>query len=272
MSACLLAAAILLTPASGYIALHEFHPEALAAPLLLWMIHARLARARLRYWIAFAGVLACKENMAPLLVAYCIVQSVAERKRASWPELRAWFVWPSLAAVAWFLISSQVITPRLNAGNIDYLALYERLGRSGGEILRNAITKPQLLLAALQQSLGYGNLVPALLLPFLCLPLLRPGWLLVAGPILLQHLLSWRSSEWNIFFHYAAPLVPLFWVATAEAIAWIRRRERFGARLALPLSIAVVAACLVAQARLGPAAMITRVRHDFEAGKAERAQ
>src|SRR5437667_11883910 len=41
-AALLLASALLIAPAAGYIALHEFHPEALSAPLVLLMIHARL--------------------------------------------------------------------------------------------------------------------------------------------------------------------------------------------------------------------------------------
>ncbi|HEX8680392.1 MAG TPA: DUF2079 domain-containing protein, partial [Chthoniobacterales bacterium] len=197
---------------------------------------------------------------------------VRERKSASWPELRQWFVWPAVMAVAWFIVATQLITPRFNAGNIDYLSLYERLGRSAGEILRNAFVNPQLFVKALRKSLGEGNLLPATLLPFLCLPLLRPTWLLVAAPILLQHLLSWRSSEWNIFFHYAAPVVPLFWMATAEVIASLRRLGNFAARLVLPLCALVLTACIVAQGRLGPAALIARMHHDWIRGEAERAR
>ncbi|MFL6530250.1 MAG: DUF2079 domain-containing protein [Chthoniobacterales bacterium] len=268
--ACLLAISILLMPATGYVALHEFHPEALSAPLLLWMLHSRLAKSRARYWLAFGGVLACKENMAPLLAAYCAVQWFVERKRMTPAELRAWFGWPMLSAIGWFVICSQIITPRLNAGHIDYLALYERLGRSGGEILRNAITKPELILRALQHSLGEGNLVPGLLLPLLGLPLLRPRWLLVAAPVLLQHLLSWRPSEWTIFFHYAAPMIPIFWIAAAEALAWLDQQRHVTSRFAFALSGGVVAACIGAQALLGPAVIIARAAREWTTSSAER--
>src|SRR6266536_649705 len=79
-TACLLAGALLVTPAAGYIALHEFHPEALTAPLLLLLFHARLSNSVGRHWLWFLAVLACKENMALLLIAYFIVQCVIERK------------------------------------------------------------------------------------------------------------------------------------------------------------------------------------------------
>ena len=81
--ACLLSAALLLAPAAGYIAIHEFHPEALVAPFLLLMLQAWVAKSISRHWLWFVAVLACKENMAPLLVVYCATQCVVERSRGT---------------------------------------------------------------------------------------------------------------------------------------------------------------------------------------------
>src|ERR1700730_14054301 len=214
----LLGIAALLAPAAGFIALHEFHPETLTAPLLLLLVRARLIDNLRWHWVWFVLILACKESMALLLIAYCAVQLVAERKRG-WPELRTWYFYPMLAAIVWFVICTKAITPAFNAGNIDYLALYDRLGKSPGEILGNAVTHPVIIGSAFWHGLVHGNLVWGLLLPFLGLPLVKPRWLLIGTPIFLQHLLSWRSSEWNIYFHYAAPLLPLFWIGLVEAIA-----------------------------------------------------
>ena len=221
-AALILAAALLITPATGFIALHEFHPEAFTAPFLLLMIHARLRGSLRAHWGWLIAVLACKENMALLIVAYSAVHAVLERKRPL-AQIRAWYLWPIALSVSWFLLCTKVITPALNSGNIDYLALYDRLGGSAREITLNAITQPQLIFGQLIQSLAQGNLFWGLLLPFLALPILKPRWLLIAAPILLQHLLSWRSSEWTIYFHYAAPLLPLFWIALAEAAVAIDR-------------------------------------------------
>ena len=180
--ACLLSAALLLAPAAGYIAIHEFHPEALVAPFLLLMLQAWVAKSISRHWLWFVAVLACKENMAPLLIVYCATQCVVERNRGL-AELRRWFLWPMGLALIWFVLSAYVITPALNSGNIDYVALYDQLGTSPGNILINAIVRPQLIGRALLQSLTHGNLVWGLLLPFLCLPLLRPRWIVIAAPI-----------------------------------------------------------------------------------------
>jgi uncharacterized membrane protein len=270
-TAFLLAAAVLVAPAAGYIALHEFHPEALTAPFLLLMLHARLRRSLRAHWGWLLAVLACKENMALLITAYCAVQVVIERKRPL-TELRAWYLWPMVLSVLWFLVCAKLIIPALNSGNIDYLALYDRLGASAGDIILRATTQPQLIFGALFQSLSHGNLLWALLVPFLAVPLMRPRWLLIAAPILLQHLLSWRSSEWTIYFHYAAPLLPLFWIALAEGVAGIDRWTLVPVSIRRSLPFLVIAACVAAQILFGPAGGIAATTLNWFGGEQTRAR
>ena len=268
--ACLLGVAILLTPAAGYIALHEFHPEALTAPFLLLMLQARVAKSLGRHWLWFVAVLACKENMAPLLAVYCATFCVLECNR-TFAELRRWYVWPMSVAIIWFVICTRVITPALNSGNIDYLALYDRLGTSAGNIVLNAFVQPQLIGQALLESLSHGNLVWGLLFPFLCLPLLRPRWVLIATPVLFQHLLSWRESEWMIYFHYGAPLLPLFWIAAVEAVVAFDR-WKLPILLLRAIPWLIIAACAVAQLWLGLLAGMVSRTADWVEGGTERAR
>jgi len=270
-TALLLAVAILITPATGFIALHEFHPEALTAPFLLLLIQARLRNSLRAYWGWLLAVLACKENMALLIAAYCAVHLVLEHKRPM-AELCAWFLWPMGLSILWFFVCIKLITPTLNSGNIDYLALYDRLGASTGDILLKALTEPQRILGALFQSLTHGNLVWALLLPFLLLPLMRPRWLLIAAPILLQHLLSWRSSEWTIYFHYAAPLLPLFWMALAESAAALNRWQPIPDQVKRSIPYLVTVACVAAQILLGPADDIRDATEKWFSEKQSRAR
>jgi uncharacterized membrane protein len=299
LQATLLSVALLLTPAAGYVALHEFHPEALAAPFLLLLFLARLSNSLKWHILWFVAVLACKENMALLLIAYCAVQAVVERKRG-WGELARWYLWPMAVAVAWFLVCVLIITPVFNAGTIDYFSLYNRLGTSPGDILRNAVIHPGRVIVLIFHALAHGNLVWALLFPWLFLPLLRPRWLLIAAPILAQHLLSWRSSEWTIYFHYAAPLIPLFWMAMAEALASIGNRwhsataygassgegqtpekPSFGGVAGAPFSInrapglipwLLLVGCLAGQVRWGPAPAIASATADWFSNQPDRAR
>ena len=280
-AATALGLAVLILPATSSVGIYEFHPEALVAPLLLLLIEARLTERYAAFWLWFLAVLACKENMALLLVAFCGVFGVLEWRRGrAW--LLRWNLGPLLLAAAWLAICGAVIGPWLNAGNVDYGQLYAHLGRNGGEIVRNFFVEPPRAGAALWRALTEGDLVWALLLPLLLLPLLRVRWLLIASPILLQHLLSWRFTEWSLGAHYPAPFIPLFWIAAVEGIIrlprWrpgsfsfsssssssLRRDEdededeekegkarRPGGRQAV--AWAVLAACVLAHLRFGPA-------------------
>src|SRR6185436_8433399 len=73
--------ATLLAPATGFVALHEFHPEALTAPLILLMFEARTRRRLGTYWVSFVLVLACKESMGLLLAWISVVYYFIERDR-----------------------------------------------------------------------------------------------------------------------------------------------------------------------------------------------
>ncbi|MEQ1858414.1 MAG: DUF2079 domain-containing protein [Chthoniobacteraceae bacterium] len=261
-----LALATVLLPATGFIGLHEFHPEALAAPLLLLVAEARLAGRIGRFWLWWLLALGTKENIALLLVAWAIVHACVEWRKSAAEQWR-WNVLPGLVAAGWLVLYGAWLAPALNGGKVDYAELYSHLGRSGGEIVGTMFTQPARVFSHLLRSLGGGDLLWAMLLPLLALPVLRPRWLLIAAPILLQHLLSWRSSEWTIRFHYAAPLVPLFWLAAAEALPRLRRRAG--------IAWLMLAACAVAQFWRGPAQelageVLQRERHAWERGwKAE---
>lgn len=243
-TASALGLALLVIPATSSVGIYEFHPEALVAPLLLLLIEARLAGRCGRFWLWFLAVLACKENMALLLVAFCGVFGLIEWRRGARWMLR-WNVLPLLVAAGWLAICALLIGPRLNAGNVDYGQLYAHLGGSGAEIVRHFFTEPHRATSALWRALTQGDMVWSLLLPLLLLPLLRPRWLVIASPVLLQHLLSWRFTEWSLGAHYPAPFIPLFWIAAVEALTRLR-----GSR---GVAFALLAACGLAHVWFGPA-------------------
>jgi len=244
-----LALSTLLAPATGFVALHEFHPEAFSAPFLLLMIEARLRAQLGRFWLWFVATLACKENIAAMLVWYCALQICWDRKQP-WPWQRNWNIAPLALASTWLTVYVLKLSPMLNGGNVNYITVYSHLGQSVGDIVRNIFTEPHRLTGALRKAVSHGNLVWGLLLPFLGLSFLRPRWLLVGLPLLVQHLLSWRPSEWSLHFHYGAPFIPLVWMSAVDAIS--RFRFQRGA------AIAVIAACIILQALIGPLAIYSR--------------
>jgi uncharacterized membrane protein len=254
----LLALTTLIAPATGFVALHEFHPEALTALFLLLMIDAFQRRSSGAYWLWFLLTLACKENMALLLGAFCMVQAAMERKQgAAW--LRRYCLWPGLVALGWLAVYSGLLAPRWNAGNVEFMQLYSHLGDTPGQVLINFFVQPELALHALWTGLQ-GNLIWGILLPFCLLPLLRPHWILISSPILFQHLLSNRESEWTLYFHYAAPLIPLFWVAMAESVTALKKRWSRFEWLAVPVFLG----CLAGQMILGPAVIAKAQWHTYD--------
>ncbi len=235
--------ATLLAPATGFIALHEFHPEALTAPLILLMLEGRMKQRPGMFWLSFILVLACKESMGLLLAWMSLVYSVLERDRdRDWRV--NWNIIPGCVAFGWFLICVFFIGPSLNGGRVDFLGLYSHLGDSAGGIVGGFVTHPSKGTGALWNGLTGGNLAWGTLVPFLLLPLLRPRWIIMAAPIFLQHLLSWRASEWSIHFHYAAPLLPLLWMGAAETGSALFWRDAVAGWITV--------ACVVCQLWFGP--------------------
>ena len=196
------------------------------------------------FWLWFLLALACKENMALLLGWMCAVHYFIEARRGR--EWRiTWNIIPGCFALGWLLLCVLVIGPSLNAGRVDYLELYSHLGDSGASIVTGFFTEPSRAAGALWRGLKGGNLIFGLLAPLLLLPVLRPRWLIVIAPIVLQHLLSYRSSEWSIRWHYAAPLMPLLWFGSLEAGAKLFWRDT--------LAVWMAVACVICQPWFGPA-------------------
>ncbi|MDP9292339.1 MAG: DUF2079 domain-containing protein, partial [Verrucomicrobiota bacterium] len=154
----LLALSLLLAPAMGFVALHEFHPEAFAAPLLLLLFSARLDRKLAWFWVFFLLALGCKENIALLLITYCVVEAFRSRHEPL-SDLVRWFIAPASVAAAWLLFYGLILGPFLNRGNVDYSELYSHLGSSGADILAHVVSTPSRFLAALHHALSQGDLL-----------------------------------------------------------------------------------------------------------------
>jgi uncharacterized membrane protein len=200
----LLAGAFLLYPALGFLVLNEFHPVALATPLLLWAF-LYLEEDRWLWALPFVVLAAaCKENV-PLVIALMGVY-FALRKR-SW-----WYLLLTAAAALYFALAFWVIIPHFNEGQSAFVSRYGEYGGGPGEILRTALTRPDRvatdLLAA--DNLRYWL---HLLWPFAFIPLLSPLTALIGAPELLLNGLSSTIYQRRIEFHYTALQIPFLYAA-----------------------------------------------------------
>lgn len=247
------AALYLLYPALGYANLYEFHPETLATPLLLFAF-LYLREGRLGPLLVFATLaLQCREDVA-LVVGAMGVYAALMRGPGRWTRAAALI---GLAAAS-LALSFGILKPALNAGQVDFSLLYPDWGASPSGILAAIARHPLRAAASLLATPGdiadtglkqvwYAHM----LLPLLFLPLLSPGTLLLATPIVLELFLSRGHAQHTIFYHYTALVTPFF---VAAAVLGLRNLARLatGRRIAGAVLALCMLASLVSNLMFGP--------------------
>ncbi len=205
--AALMATAYLLSPALLGLNIFDFHPVAIATPLLLYALLA-LEHARYRWFVACCVLAACCKEDVPLAIAM-LGLLVAWKYRQ--PRLGlALFV----GGILWSVIAFKVIIPHfypgLQANNFWYR--YEELGSSPGQAILNLFIRPWIFfglfftvgriwyLAGLVRSTGF-------------LSLLAPEWLIPILPSLAVNLLSTDPLLYSGVYHYNATIIPFVMIA-----------------------------------------------------------
>jgi uncharacterized membrane protein len=232
------ALAYLLYPATGWLALNEFHPVALATPLLLFAFWF-LDEERLLPFALFAFAAAtCKEEIALVVAGFGIWYAVT---RGRWLAGAA----IAIAGGAWAAFAIAVVIPHYNAGaESDFYGRYSEVGGSAGGILKTALTHPLRIAEAALSARDLHYLLD-LVAPLAALCLLAPLVLVAALPELAINLLSATKPQTSIYFHYTAGLIP---VLVIGAIFGAKRLSRW----TLPVAFAVVLASLLGNYLLGP--------------------
>ena len=208
-----LAGAYLLFPPVQWLTVSDFHPVALATPLLLAAWYFLDADRLWPFALFAAAAIATKEHVG-LAVAGLGAWYALDRR-----QIRAGV---AIAAVAGglALVAALVVVPTFAPAGSAFESRYE-----------------QPTLDA--RDLGY---VLRLLLPLALLPLAAPLALLPAVPELLLNLLSSTRTQTSLQTHYAATVAPALLVATVFAV------RRLGSRAAFVALAAAFAGAVV----LGP--------------------
>ena len=236
-----IALAYLLYPPTQWLTLNEFHPVALACPLLLFAIWF-LDEGRLIPF-ALCGLVAAttKEEIGFVVAGLGLWWTLARGRRVEGLAILA-----AGAAVA--LIAIEVVVPHFNrAGSSSFFARYSGVGGSPGGIVHTAVTKPWKLVTTAVTGRGLGYLA-RLFLPLGLLALLAPVLLLAAVPELAINLLSAATTQTSIHFHYTAGLIPVLIAATIFGAA---RLARSRPHRAAPLATGALVLALVSNYALG---------------------
>ena len=230
----LFALAYLLYPPVEWLALDEFHPVALACPLLLYALWY-LDEARLPAAIPFLALAALTKEEVPLVVAGLGVWfAIARGRRVAGAAITV----AGTALTAFYLT---VVMPHYrHGGSPAFYDRYDAVGGSPGGIVETAFTDPGVLLGAMTDGRDLTYLLQ-LALPLAGVFLAAPLLLIPALPELAANLLSETETQTSIEFHYTAPITPFL---VAGAILGAARLPRLA-----PL---VLAASLVGAVALGP--------------------
>ena len=231
------ALAYLIYPPTQWLTLNEFHPVALACPLLLFAIWF-LDEGRLVPFAACAIVAATtKEEIALVVAGLGIWYGLAHGRRLTGAAV-------AVAGVAVALVAIEVVIPHFNrAGTSSFFTRYSQVGSTPGGIVHTALTDPWKIVTTAFTGRGLGY-IARLVLPLALLVVLAPLALIAAVPELAVNLLSAATTQTSIRFHYTAGLIP---VLVAAAV--------FGAKRLpprVPVATIAVVVALVSNYLLGP--------------------
>jgi uncharacterized membrane protein len=202
--------AYLLFPATQWLALSEFHPVALACPLLLFAFWFLDEDRLLPFAICAALACTTKEEIPLAVAGLGLWYALARRRRVAGIAI-------AIAGTAVAALALGVIA-HYNDGGDPFAGRYDEVGGSPTGILETLVTDPLTIVRAAFDLDGLIYLL-VLLVPLAFLPLAAPLALLPAIPDLALNLLSSTDTQTSIHFHYVAPLVPALFAAAIFAAA-----------------------------------------------------
>jgi uncharacterized membrane protein len=212
----------LLLPAVEWLTLNEFHPVALATPLLLYAFWYLDEDRLVPFALTAVAASLCKEEIALVVAGYGLWYALARLRRRTGLVIAA-------AGLAWSAFAVEVVLPHFNHGAASsFYARYGEVGGSPGGVLRTAVTHPWELVTTAGTHWQY---LLHLGLPLAGLFFLSPLVLVAAVPDLALNLLSKTSTQQSIHFHYTAGLLAPLVVASVLGAARLRR----------PVTVATVA-------------------------------
>jgi uncharacterized membrane protein len=232
------ALAYLLYPATGWLTLNEFHPVALATPLLLFAFWYLDNDRLVAFAIAAVAAAACKEEIGLVAAGFGVWYALTRRRWAAGTLIAA-------VGVAWSAVAIGVVIPHFHAaGESDFYGRYSEVGGSVAGIVKTTFTDPLRVAEAAFSGRDLRYLVE-LGAPLALLCVLAPLVLIAALPELAINLLSATPTQTSIHFHYTAGLIPPLLVG---AVFGAKRLARW----TFPVAALVVLAALVGNYRLGP--------------------
>jgi uncharacterized membrane protein len=251
-------AAYLAYPAVQWLALDEFHPVALACPLLAFAFWY-LDEDRLWAFVPFGLLAAFTKEEIPLVVGALGVWYALAKGRHRAGGVIA--VLGTATTAVWL----GVVMPHFREGaEPAFYGRYDAVGGSPAGLARTAVTDPLAIAEAVTERRDLVYLLE-LGAPLAGLFLLAPVALIAALPELVANLLSSVSNQTSIRFHYTAPIAPFLFAAAILAASRVRRPDVAAGVL---LAASLGGALLLGPLRAGELRLERRSPHDRVADRA----
>jgi uncharacterized membrane protein len=235
------ALAYLLYPAVEWLVLNEFHPVALATPLLLWGFWFLDEDRLVAFAIVAAVACTTKEHVGLMVAALGVWYALARGRRRAGLAI-------AVAGTAVALLAIAIVVPHYApGGGSPFAGRYEAVGGSPTGIVKTTVTDPVRVAGEAVQRRDWRYLLD-LLWPLGGLPLLSPASL-TAAPELAANLLSSTRTQTSIHFHYTSGAIPGLLVGAVFGAARLARRRR---SLAPWIASGIVVVGVVANVRLAP--------------------
>lgn len=222
-------AAYFLHPSLEALNLYEFHPVALATPLLLWAFWFAWRRRTVGFVLCSLAAMGTKEQIGLTVAMIGLYVAVVNRDRAAGYSLAA-------AGIAWSLLAALFIEKHYRSpGTVSYLhSRYGYLGHGLRGAISTAVHHPGTITGVIftWAKLGFAL---HLLLPTGFLSLLAPLALLIAAPTFLLNVASQSASMYSALGDNAAELISVNMIAAVLGARFLLRwlQPRLSARTAV---------------------------------------
>lgn len=222
--------------------LKTLRPSCYGLPFLFWGIDLAERHRRFSASVCLLVAISTQEDFSLIVGAIGVVLFLTSWKETTMPERRRMMLWAASVfafSVAYLLLAVLVVIPAFRGGEVvHYSRYFGSLGRSPGELVRNALMNPGPVLAVVCSFRTLMYLI-VLSVPVGLLTWRRPVYLLAGVPAFLMLSLIQLGNESNIpaqdssasteassdqtsllppvpYHHFHAPLLPvLFWAAAA---------------------------------------------------------
>ena len=215
LAGIVLALAYCLYPPMGYVNRFDFHPEAMAIPLMLSAWYAiRCDKPKLASLCLFLTLLT-KEEVGLTVAMIGLVTAISTKR------VRFGLVWLVLGT-AFSLMTLLAVVPTFRGGPAITLSRYAWLGSTPWQMLETVILRPMYVLNRIQE-VGWFYMIGQILSPVALLPIASPLFMLLLLPGLAYNLLSGYAAQHTAYFQYIVPLVPVVFIASTYGILNLSR-------------------------------------------------